>query len=298
MKIGFIGLGVMGRPMAKNLIKAGHELHVFDIVQKSVDELVAAGAIAESSNRHVALQSEVVITMLPNSPHVKTAIEGKDGVLEGKHEGMKIVDMSSIAPLATKEIGKACQLAGVPLLESPVSGGEQGAINGTLSLMVGGDRTLFEELKPILKIMATNIMLCGDLGAGNTTKLINQHILAVEIAGIAEAFTMGKKAGVDPRVVYEAIHNGAAGSKIMDLKLPTVFDRNFKPGFRLDLHIKDLNNALETGYAIGSPMPLGSAVMDMMKFMSANGHGGEDHSTLMQYYEQIANVQITSENQK
>lgn len=229
---------------------------------------------------------------------VETCVWPLYEVIDGKHEGMKIVDMSSIAPLATKEIGKACQLAGVPLLESPVSGGEQGAINGTLSLMVGGDRTLFEELKPILKIMATNIMLCGDLGAGNTTKLINQHILAVEIAGIAEAFTMGKKAGVDPRVVYEAIHNGAAGSKIMDLKLPTVFDRNFKPGFRLDLHIKDLNNALETGYAIGSPMPLGSAVMDMMKFMSANGHGGEDHSTLMQYYEQIANVQITSENQK
>lgn len=297
MKIGFIGLGVMGRPMAKNLLKAGHELHVYDVVPKGVEELVAAGAIAEAGNADVARKTDVVITMLPNSPHVKTVILGEGGVLEGKHPGLKIIDMSSIAPLATKEIGKACAEAGVPLLESPVSGGEQGAINGTLSLMVGGDRKLFEELKPILEAMATNISLCGDLGAGNTTKLINQHILAVEIAGIAEAFAMGKKAGVDPETVYKAIHAGAAGSKILDLKLPTVIARNFKPGFRLDLHIKDLNNALETGHALGTPMPIASVVMDMMRYLSASGHGSDDHSVLMQYYEQLANVQITGEEQ-
>ena len=295
MKIGFIGLGVMGRPMAKNLLKAGHELHVYDVMPKGVEELVAAGAIAEAGNADVARKADVVITMLPNSPHVKTVILGEGGVLEGKHPGLKIIDMSSIAPLATKEIGNACAEAGVPLLESPVSGGEQGAINGTLSLMVGGDRKLFEELKPILGAMATTISLCGDLGAGNTTKLINQHILAVEIAGIAEAFAMGKKAGVDPETVYKAIHAGAAGSKILDLKLPTVIARNFKPGFRLDLHIKDLNNALETGHALGTPMPIASVVMDMMRYLSASGHGSDDHSVLMQYYEQLANVQITGE---
>ena len=279
MKIGFIGLGVMGRPMAKNLLKAGHEVHVYDVVAKSVEDLVAAGATAEAGNAEVARATDVVITMLPNSPHVKTVVLGAGGVLEGVHPGLKIIDMSSIAPLATREVGKACAEAGVPMLEAPVSGGEQGAINGTLSLMVGGDKALFEELKPVLEAMATNISLCGDLGAGNTTKLINQHILAVEIAGIAEAFAMGKKAGVDPKVVYEAIRAGAAGSKIMDLKMPTVLERNFKPGFRLDLHIKDLNNSLETGHALGSPMPIASVVMDMMKYMSANGHGAEDHST-------------------
>ena len=295
MKIGFIGLGVMGRPMAKNLLKAGHEVHVYDVVAKSVEDLVAAGATAEAGNTEVARATDVVITMLPNSPHVKTVVLGAGGVLEGVHPGLKIIDMSSIAPLATREVGKACAEAGVPMLEAPVSGGEQGAINGTLSLMVGGDKALFEELKPVLEAMATNISLCGDLGAGNTTKLINQHILAVEIAGIAEAFAMGKKAGVDPKVVYEAIRAGAAGSKIMDLKMPTVLERNFKPGFRLDLHIKDLNNSLETGHALGSPMPIASVVMDMMKYMSANGHGAEDHSTLMQYYEQIAGVEIVSE---
>ena len=293
MKIGFIGLGVMGRPMAKNLIKAGHELHVYDVVPAGVEELVKAGAIAEESNKDVALASEVVITMLPNSPHVKTAILGPDGVLEGKHDGLKIIDMSSIAPLATKEIGAKCMEAGVPLLESPVSGGEVGAINGTLALMCGGDKELFDEMTPILEAMAGSITLCGGLGAGNTTKLVNQHIIATEMSAIAEAFVMGKKAGVEPEVIFNAIRGGFAGSKVMDGKLTTAMDRNFKPGFRLDLHIKDLTNALETGYALGTPMPLASIVMDQMKYMSANGHGSEDHTVLMQYYEQLAGVELT-----
>lgn len=293
MKIGFIGLGVMGRPMAKNLLKAGHELHVFDVVPKAIAELVEAGAIAEENNKAVAAASEVVITMLPNSPHVKTAILGANGVLEGKHEGMKIIDMSSIAPLATREVGKACAEAGVPMLESPVSGGEIGAINGTLALMCGGEKALFDELSPILEIMAGSITYCGDLGAGNTTKLVNQHIIAVETAMVAEAFVMGAKAGVKPEVVYNAIKNGYAGSKVLDGKLAMAMDRNFKAGFRLDLHIKDLNNALETGHALGAPMPLASLVMDEMKFMSATGYGSEDSAVVMRYYEQIAGVELT-----
>jgi len=295
MKIGFIGLGVMGRPMAKNLIKAGHELHVYDVVPTGVEELAAAGAIAESSNRAVAEKTDLVITMLPNSPHVKTAVMGPDGVLEGRHPGMKLLDMSSIAPLATREIGKACEEAGVPMLESPVSGGEIGAINGSLALMCGGDPALFEELRPILEIMGGTLTYCGALGAGNTTKLVNQHIIAVETAMVAEAFVMGAKAGVEPEVVYNAIRNGYAGSKVLDGKLAMAMDRNFKAGFRLDLHIKDLSNALDTGHALGAPMPLASLVFDEMKFMSANGHGSEDSATLMQYYEQIAGIQLTRE---
>lgn len=293
MKIGFIGLGVMGRPMAKNLLKAGHELFVYDVVPKGVEELVACGANAMDSNKAVAQKSDVVITMLPNSPHVKTVILGANGVLEGRHEGMKIIEMSSIAPLATKEVGAACAKAGVPMLESPVSGGEIGAINGTLALMCGGEESLLEEMRPILEVMAGTITYCGALGAGNTTKLVNQHIIAVETAAVAEAFVMGLKAGVEPEVVYNAIRNGYAGSKVLDGKLAMAMDRDFKAGFRLDLHIKDLTNALETGHALGAAMPLASLVMDEMKYMSAIGAGSEDSAAVMRYYERLAGVELT-----
>ena len=292
MKIGFIGLGAMGRPMSKNLLKAGHEVHVYDIVPAAVEEIVACGAVAEKCNKDVAANTDVVITMLPNSPHVKTAVTGPDGILAGKHEGMILLEMSSIAPLATKEIGKLCEEAGVPMLEAPVSGGVGGAAEGKLSIMCGGKPELFEQLKPILSVLGSSLRLCGDLGAGNTTKLVNQHIIAVEIATVAEAFAMGKKAGVEPEVVYNAIHNGYAGSKVLDGKLTAAIDRKFKAGFRLDLHIKDMVNAVETGYAVGAPMPLGSIVLDMMKYLSANGLGSEDNATLMKYYEKLAGFEF------
>ena len=292
MKIGFIGLGAMGRPMSKNLLRAGHEVHVYDIVPAAVEEIVACGAVAEKCNKDVAANTDVVITMLPNSPHVKTAVAGPDGILAGKHEGMILLEMSSIAPLATKEIGKLCEEAGVPMLEAPVSGGVGGAAEGKLSIMCGGKPELFEQLKPILSVLGSSLRLCGDLGAGNTTKLVNQHIIAVEIATVAEAFAMGKKAGVEPEVVYNAIHNGYAGSKVLDGKLTAAMDREFKAGFRLDLHIKDMVNAVETGYAVGAPMPLGSIVLDMMKYLSANGLGSEDNATLMKYYEKLAGFEF------
>ena len=292
MKIGFIGLGAMGRPMSKNLLKAGHEVHVYDIVPAAVEELVAAGAIAEPNNQAVAAATDVVITMLPNSPHVKTAVLGDKGVLAGRHPGTILLEMSSIAPLATREIGKACAEAGVPMLEAPVSGGVGGAAEGKLSIMCGGTPELFEQLRPILSVLGTSLTLCGDLGAGNATKLVNQHIIAVEIAAVAEAFAMGKMAGVEPEVVYNAIHNGYAGSKVLDGKLTAAMDREFKAGFRLDLHIKDMANAVETGYAVGAPMPLGSLVLDMMKYLSANGLGSEDNATLMKYYEKMCGFEF------
>ena len=292
MKIGFIGLGAMGRPMSKNLLRAGHEVHVYDIVPAAVEEIVACGAVAEKCNKDVAANTDVVITMLPNSPHVKTAVAGPDGILAGKHEGMILLEMSSIAPLATKEIGKLCEEAGVPMLEAPVSGGVGGAAEGKLSIMCGGKPELFEQLKPILSVLGSSLRLCGDLGAGNTTKLVNQHIIAVEIATVAEAFAMGKKAGVEPEVIYNAIHNGYAGSKVLDGKLTAAMDREFKAGFRLDLHIKDMVNAVETGYAVGAPMPLGRIVLDMMKYLSANGLGSEDNATLMKYYEKLAGFEF------
>lgn len=292
MKIGFIGLGAMGKPMSKNLLKAGHEVHVYDIVPAAVDELAQAGAVAERNNKDVAAASDVVITMLPNSPHVKSALLGEDGILAGKHDGMKLLEMSSIAPLVTKELGGICEKEGVPMLEAPVSGGVVGAADGTLSIMCGGKEELYQQLMPLLRNLGTSICRCGDLGAGNTTKLVNQHIIAVEIAAVAEAFAMGKKAGVEPEIIFNAIHNGYAGSKVLDGKLTAAMDRQFKPGFRLDLHIKDMANAVSTGYDVGAPMPLGSLVLDMMKYLSANGYGGEDNCALMKYYEKLAGFEF------
>ncbi len=292
MKIGFIGLGAMGRPMSKNLLKAGHELHVYDIVPQAVEEIVGCGAIAEKCSKDVAAATDVVITMLPNSPHVKAVVQGSDGVLAGCHEGSILLEMSSINPLATKEIGEACEKAGVPMLEAPVSGGVIGAEKGTLSIMCGGTQELFDQLNPILSVLGTSLTLCGSLGAGNTTKLVNQHIIAVEIATVAEAFAMGKKAGVEPEVIYNAIKNGYAGSKVLDGKLTAAMDRQFEAGFKLDLHIKDMANAVETGYALGAPMPLGSLVLDMMKYLSANGLGKEDNAALIKYYEKLAGFEF------
>lgn len=292
MKIGFIGLGVMGRPMAKNLLKAGFDVSVYDIVPAAMQELQACGAKLAKSNQDLTRESDVVITMLPNSPHVKAAVTGENGVLQGAHEGLVLIEMSSIAPLMTQEIGEACAKAGVAMLEAPVSGGEPKAIDGTLSLMVGGDAALLERMKPVLDPMAGSIVHCGALGAGNTTKLVNQMIIAVEMAAIAEAFAMGKKAGVEPEVIYNAIRGGFAGSMVLDGKFTMVMDGNFKPGFRLNLHIKDVGNCIETGQSVGAPLPLTSIVMDMMKYMQANGKGDMDHCVMMQYYEQLAGVEL------
>jgi 2-hydroxy-3-oxopropionate reductase len=292
MKIGFIGLGIMGKPMAKNLLKAGHDVVVFDIMKANVDELVAAGATAGSSSADVASQVPLVITMLPNSPHVKTVVMGEKGVLEGASAGLKLVDMSSIAPLASQEIEKACAAKGVKMLDAPVSGGEPKAIDGSLAIMVGGDKALFEELKDILLVMGASAVHCGTIGAGNTTKLANQIIVGLNIAAVAEAFTMVKKAGVDPQLVFEAIKGGLAGSTVMNAKAPMMIEGNFKPGFKIDLHIKDLANAMDTGHGVGSPLPLTAAVREMMETLHADGFGQDDHSGLAKYYAKVSGTKI------
>lgn len=292
MKIGFIGLGIMGKPMAKNLLKAGHDVVVFDIMKANVDELVAAGATAGSSSADVASQVPLVITMLPNSPHVKSVVMGEKGVLEGAAAGLKLVDMSSIAPLASQEIEKACAAKGVKMLDAPVSGGEPKAIDGSLAIMVGGDKALFEELKDILLVMGASAVHCGSIGAGNTTKLANQIIVGLNIAAVAEAFTMVKKAGVDPQLVFEAIKGGLAGSTVMNAKAPMMIEGNFKPGFKIDLHIKDLANAMDTGHGVGSPLPLTAAVREMMETLHADGFGQDDHSGLAKYYAKVSGTKI------
>ena len=294
MKIGFIGLGIMGKPMAKNLIKAGHELIVYDIIKDNIDNLVAAGAKPASSAKEVAEQCPIIITMLPNSPHVKEAVMGKNGVLEGAKPGTILIDMSSIAPLASQEICKACEEKGVKMIDAPVSGGEPKAIDGTLAIMVGGDRAVYEQVYDILMVMGSSAVYCGDIGAGNTTKLANQVVVALNIAAVSEAFMLATKAGVDPKLVFEAIKGGLAGSTVMNAKAPMIMEGNYEPGFKIDLHIKDLNNVLETGHNVGAPLPLTASVMEILQVLHADGYGQKDHSAIAKYYEKLANTEIRS----
>jgi 2-hydroxy-3-oxopropionate reductase len=288
MKIGFVGLGIMGKPMVRNLLKAGHEVVVFDVIQENVAAVVADGALAAQSSRAVAEQcGGIIITMLPNSPHVKTVVMGKDGLLEGAKSGTILIDMSSIAPQASQEICRACAEKGVRMIDAPVSGGEPKAIDGTMSIMVGGERAVFDQVYDILMSMGGSAVYCGEIGAGNTTKLANQIIVALNIAALSEAMMLSHRAGVDPQLVFEAIRGGLAGSTVMNAKAPMMIEQNFKPGFKIDLHIKDLQNALETGHAVGSPLPLTALAMEMLQQLRADGCGQEDHSALLRYYQKL-----------
>ncbi len=291
-RIGFIGLGIMGAPMAKNLIKAGYPLTVYDIVAEKVADVVKAGAQAGSSNKEVAAKSDVVITMLPNSPEVKEAVLGPGGVLEGARAGMILVDMSSIAPLASQEVAAAARKKGVAMLDAPVSGGEPKAIEGTLAIMVGGPKDTFEQVKGILAVMGGSVTRVGEISSGNTTKLANQIIVALNIAAMSEAMVLATKAGVDPERVFEAIRGGLAGSTVLNAKMPLVLAGNFKPGFRIELHIKDLANALDTAHAVGVPVPLSGVVMEAMQALKVDGKGGDDHGGIVQFYEKLAQVQV------
>ncbi len=292
MKIGFIGLGIMGKPMVKNLLKAGHEVVAYDVVKENIDNVAAAGAKAAASSREVAKECKLIVTMLPNSPHVKTVVLGENGILEGAGEGTVLVDMSSIAPLVSQEICRACAKKGVKMIDAPVSGGEPKAIDGTLSIMAGGEKAVFDEVYDILMAMGASAVYCGDIGAGNTTKLANQVIVVLNIAAVSEAFMLSTKAGVDPIRVFEAIKGGLAGSTVMNAKVPMITKGDFNPGFKIDLHIKDLNNALETGHEAGAPLPLTSLVMEMLQTLHADGHGQADHSGIAMYYEKITGTKI------
>jgi 2-hydroxy-3-oxopropionate reductase len=292
MKIGFIGLGIMGKPMSKNLLRAGYELVVCDLVKGPVEEMVALGAKAAATPREVARQTQIIITMLPNSPHVKQVVLGENGIIEGIKPGAIVVDTSSIAPLVSRELAGRLAEKGVEMLDAPVSGGEPKAIDGTLSVMVGGKKEVFEKCYPLLKAMASSVVLTGDIGAGNVTKLANQVIVALNIAAMSEALVLATKAGVAPELVYQAIRGGLAGSTALDAKAPLMMDRKFKPGFRINLHIKDLNNALETAHEIGVPLPLTAAVLEMMQALKVADLGESDHGALVRFYETLAKVEV------
>ncbi|MBN2593856.1 MAG: 2-hydroxy-3-oxopropionate reductase [Sedimentisphaerales bacterium] len=291
-KIGFIGLGIMGKPMAINLLKAGYSLTVYDIIPERIKEVVGAGAKAASSSKEVARKSEIIITMLPNSPEVKDAVLGTDGVLDGAKAGTILIDMSSIAPLASKEIAKEADKKAVSMLDAPVSGGEPKAIEGTLAIMVGGPEETFNEVKDIFGIMGASVTRVGEIGSGNMTKLANQIIVALNIAAMSEAMVLAAKAGVDPQKVFQAIRGGLAGSTVLDAKMPLVLKGNFKPGFRIELHIKDLANALDTARQIGVSVPLSAAVMEVMQALKVDGKGTDDHGGIIQFYEKLAKVQV------
>lgn len=292
MKIGFIGLGIMGKPMSKNLLKAGYELVVMDKNQAAVEEVVNAGAKAANTPKAVAEQVDIIITMLPNSPHVREVVLGENGIIEGAKQGAVVIDMSSIAPLVSRELAQKLTEKGIEMLDAPVSGGEPKAIDGTLSVMVGGKKEVFEQCYDLMKAMAGSVVLTGDVGAGNVTKLANQIIVALNIAAMSEALVLATKAGVDPELVYDAIKGGLAGSTVLNAKAPLVMDRKFNPGFRINLHIKDLNNVLETSHEMGVPLPLTAAVMEMMQALRVDGMGDLDHGALVRYYEKMAQIEV------
>jgi 2-hydroxy-3-oxopropionate reductase len=292
MKIGFIGLGIMGKPMCKNLIKAGHRPVIFTRNKATLDELTAAGATAAASPREVAAQVDLVITMLPNSPEVKEVVLGPNGVVEGAKPGCIVADMSSIAPLASQQIAARLAEKGIELLDAPVSGGQPKAIEGTLSVMVGGKQEVFDRCMPIFKAMAASVVRVGNVGAGNVTKLANQVVVALNIAALSEAMVLATKAGVEPELVFQAIRGGLAGSTVMEAKTPLMLDRKFNPGFRINLHIKDLANALDTSHEVGAPLPLTAAVMEIMQALKVDGQGDSDHSALVRHFEKQAKIEL------
>ena len=292
MKIGLIGLGIMGKPMAKNMLKAGYDLTVYDLNAAAVEETVAAGAKGAKSPREIGEMCDVILTMLPNSPHVKAAVLGEGGVIETVRAGTVLIDMSSINPIASQEIAAALAERGVKMLDAPVSGGEPKASDGTLSFMVGGDQEVFDTYKPLLETMGASVVRCGEVGAGNTTKLANQVVVALNIAAVSEALMLAKKAGVDPQLVFEAIRGGLAGSTVMDAKAPMMISGSFKPGFKIDLHIKDLQNAIDTAHSVGAPLPMTASVMEILQNLHADGCGQEDHSAMARYYQKLTGTAI------
>jgi 2-hydroxy-3-oxopropionate reductase len=291
-KIGFIGLGIMGKPMSKNLLKAGHALVVFDVVPGPLAEVVEAGAARGESCADTALRSDVIITMLPDGPEVEAAVLGPGGVLEGAKARATVVDMSSISPMVSQKIGAACAAKGVDFLDAPVSGGEPKAIDATLAIMVGGKKEVFEKVQPILAKMGSSVTLTGDVGAGNVTKLANQIMVACNIAAMGEALVLATRAGLDPEVVFNAVKGGLAGSTVLNAKAPMVIGRNFKPGFRIKLHQKDLRNALLAAESMKVSLPFTAMAQQILMALMNDGKGDLDHSAIVNFIEGMAGIEV------
>jgi 2-hydroxy-3-oxopropionate reductase len=291
-KLGFVGLGIMGSPMARNLMKGGHEVVAFDVVPVLLENAVAAGAQRGASCADVAARSAIVITMLPDGPEVEQAVLGPGGVLEGAGAGTTIVDMSSISPLVSQKIAAAAAAKGVRFLDAPVSGGEPKAIDATLAIMAGGDEAVFQAVLPVLQLLGSTVTLTGPVGAGNVTKLANQIMVACNIAAMGEALVLATKAGLDPEVVFNAVKGGLAGSTVLNAKAPMVISRNFKPGFRIRLHQKDLRNALLAAESMKVGLPLTSLVQQILMSLMNEGKGDLDHSAIVNFIEDMAGTEV------
>lgn len=278
--------------MTLNLLKNGYEVTVFDINEAAVRELVEQGAIGARSPMEVAQNSEVVLTMLPNTEHVKSVILNDNGIIEGAEEGTIVIDMSSITPVASKELSEKLAERGMHMLDAPVSGGEPKAIDGTLSIMVGGKEDIFEKVRPILASVGKDIVLVGDHGCGTTAKLANQILVNVNIAAMSEALVLAAKAGIDIEKMYQAIRGGLAGSAVLDAKVPMILERNFQAGGRIDINLKDLTNVMDTAHEIGVPLPLSSQVLEMFHALKIDGKQADDHCGLVQYYEKLAKIEV------
>lgn len=295
MKIGFIGLGIMGKPMAKNIMKAGYELVVNTHNPKTIEDFVALGAEGAKNGAEVAEKADVIITMLPNSPQVRDVCLGKGGILETATDKTVVIDMSSIDPTESKAIAAELAKKGVEMLDCPVSGGEPKAIDGTLSVMCGGKKEVWDKYYDLLMTMAGSVVYVGPIGSGNVAKLANQMIVASNIGIVAEALTFAKKAGTDPELVYKAIRGGLAGSTVLDAKAPMMLSGNYKPGFRINLHVKDLTNALNAAHAINMPVPMTAHMMEVMQELMDHDEGACDHDDVVKYYERMTGVSIVED---
>jgi 2-hydroxy-3-oxopropionate reductase len=282
----------MGKPMSRNLLKAGHTLVVYNTSSGPVNELVEAGAAAGKSSADVASRTDIIITMLPDGPNVEAAVLGPGGVLEGARPGSVIVDMSSISPMVSQKVAAACEAKSVDFVDAPVSGGEPKAIEGTLAIMVGAKPEVFERVQPVLSKMGSSVTLTGPVGAGNVTKLANQIMVACNIAAMGEALVLASRAGLDPEVVFNAVKGGLAGSAVLNAKAPMVISRNFKPGFRIELHEKDLRNALLAGESMKVSLPLTSLAQQMLIALMNDGKGSLDHSAIVTFIERMAGTEV------
>jgi 2-hydroxy-3-oxopropionate reductase len=290
--VGFVGLGIMGRPMLKNLLKAGHTVVAYGRNAGKLDACVSDGAQRGASNSDVGARASIVVTMLPDGPQVEEVVLGADGILSGSKAGSLIIDMSSINPLVSQKIAAACAARSVEFLDAPVSGGEPKAIEGTLAIMVGGDEEAFKKAEPILKCMGSSVTLTGPVGAGNTTKLANQIMVACNIAAMGEALTLATRCGLNPDVVVNAIKGGLAGSAVLNAKGPMLIARNFKPGFKINLHQKDLRNALQTAESNRVCLPITALVQQMLSSLIADGKGDLDHSAIATFIEEASHVEV------
>ena len=291
MKTGFIGLGIMGRPMAKNLLKAGKELLVSDLNKEAVADAVNAGA-QEATYAEIGAQCDRIIIMVPSGAISKSILFGENGVASTIKEGAIVCDMSSVTPVESKECYDGLKAKGVGFLYAPVSGGEPGAVNGTLAIMAGGDAEDFEAMQEYFDILGSSALLIGESGSGSVTKLANQVIVNNTIAVVSEAFVLAAKAGADPKKVYEAIRGGLAGSAVLDAKIPMIIERNFKPGGPIRINHKDIKNVVNTAHSIDVPIPYTAQLYEILQTLKIHGHMEDDHGGIVQYFEKLAGIEV------